>query len=93
MFKAIDSNNQTFQLLRSIILDFWENELPPDQWETGLLKIIPKKDDLSQPGNYRGIMLLEVAFKAFDRVPRDLFWIILERFGFPPKIITILKSL
>ena len=93
MFKAIDSNNQMFQLLKSIILDFWEKELPPDQWETGLLKIIPKKDDLSQPGNYRGIMLLEVAFKAFDRVPRDLFWIILERFGFPPKIITTLKSL
>ena len=31
MFKAIVSNNQTFQLLRSIILDFWENEFPPHQ--------------------------------------------------------------
>ena len=108
MFKAIVSNNQTFQLLRSIILDLWKNELPPDQWETGLLKIIPKKGDLSQPGNYRGIMLLEVAYKIIakivhscqvpiaeklDRVPRDLLWIILERFGFPPKIVTILKSL
>ena len=31
--------------------------------------------------------------KAFDRVPRNLLWIILERFGFPSKIITILKSL
>ena len=27
MFKAIVSSNQTFQLLRSIILDFWGNEL------------------------------------------------------------------
>ena len=35
--------------------------MPPDQWETGLLRIIPKKCDLGQPGNYRGIMLLEVA--------------------------------
>ena len=154
MFKAIVSNNQTFQLLRSIILDFWESELPLDQQETGLLKIIPKKGDLSQSGNYRGIMLLEVAYKiiakivhscpvpiaakldhesqsgfrprrgcadavftvklamkkrrehcneawiifldlvkVFDRVPHDLLWIVLERFGFPPKIITILKSL
>ena len=154
MFKAIVSNNQTLQLLRSIIPDFWENEFPPDQWETGLQKIFPKKGDLSQPGNYRGMMLLEVAYKiianivhsrlvpitekldhesqsgfrpgrncadavftvklaikkrrehcnetwiifldlvkAFDRVPRHLLWIILERFGFPPKIITIMKSL
>ena len=31
--------------------------------------------------------------KAFNRVPCNLLWIILERFGFPPKIITILKSL
>ena len=154
MFKAIVSNNKTLQLLRSITLDFWENELPPDQWETGLLKIFPKKGDLSQPGNYRGIMLLDVAYKiianivqsrlvpiaekldhksqsgfrpgrncadavftvklaikkrrehcnetwiifldlvkAFDRVPRHVLWVILERFGFPPKIITIMKSL
>ena len=53
IFKAIVSNNLIFQLLRSI-LDFWENEVPPDQWETGLLKIIPKKGDLSQPGIMEG---------------------------------------
>ena len=118
------------------------------------LKIFPKKGDLSHPGNYRGIMLLEVAYKiiakivhsrlvpiaekvdhesqrrfspargctdvvfavklamkkrrehcnetwaifpdlvkTFSRVPHDLLWIILKMFGFPPKIITILKSL
>ena len=42
--------------------------------------------------NETWIIFLDLA-KAFDRVPRDLLWIILERFGFPPKIITILKSL
>ena len=57
MLKAIVSTNQTYELLRSIILDFWENELPPNQWKTGLLKIIPKKGDQSQPSNYRRIML------------------------------------
>ena len=35
----------------------------PDAWETGLLAILPKKGDLSVAGNYRGIMMLEVAYK------------------------------
>ena len=154
MFKAIIFNNATFDLLKCIIVDFWENESPPEQFEIGMLKILPKKGDLSLPGNYRGIMLLEVAckikakivharlvpiaenldheaqngfrpgrgcsdavftvkiamkkrrehcnetwivfldlVKAFDRVPRDLLWTVLERFGFPQKLIAILKSI
>ena len=35
----------------------------PEEWEVGLLEILPKKGDLTQPGNYRGIMLLETAYK------------------------------
>ena len=31
--------------------------------------------------------------KAFDRVPRDLLWRILDRFGVPFKLVSILKSL
>ena len=34
----------------------------------GLLKILPKKGDLRQPGNYRGIVLLEVAYKIVARI-------------------------
>ena len=68
IFKAIVSNNQTFQLLRSIILDFWKNKLPPEQSKTGLLKIIPNKGDLSQPGNIRGVMLLEVAYETIAKI-------------------------
>ena len=67
IFKAIVSN-QKFQLLRSIILDFWKNKLPPEQSKTGLLKIIPNKGDLSQPGNIRGVMLLEVAYETIAKI-------------------------
>ena len=120
----------------------------------GLLRILPKKGDLSLPGNYRGIMLLETAYKivsilllnrlrpiaesldheqqcgfrpgrgcndavftvkmamkkrrehsketwilfldlvkAFDRVPRELLWQLLEKFGVPPKLVRLLKAL
>ena len=31
--------------------------------------------------------------KAFDRVPRDLLWEILGKFGVPLKLISILKDL
>ena len=55
------------------MLDFWETEEMPVEWETGLLKILPKKGDKSDPGNYRGIMLLEVAYKIMANVSlRDL---------------------
>ena len=31
--------------------------------------------------------------KAFDRVPRELLWLILQKFGVPPKLISLLRSL
>ena len=122
--------------------------------ETGLLAILAKKGDLSLPGNYRGIMMLEVAYKivaillderlepvcesldheaqcgfrrkrgttdalytvrqliakrrehgqetwilfldlvkAFDRVPRQLLWKVLLKYGVPPSIVALLIAL
>ena len=144
MFKCLTEDEITFDLLTTVITELWNTESPPAEWDVGLLKILPKKGDLSKPGNYRGIMLLEVSYKiiaiiihgrlqpivdsidhepqcgfrpgrgcqdaiftvkmamkkrsehsvetwilfldlvkAFDRVPRDLLWSVLERFGAP----------
>ena len=154
MFKSLLALPETFTILKDVVLEFWNTENPPDQWNVGLLKVLPKKGDLSLPGNYRGIMLLEIAYKivakivhqrltpisesldhetqcgfrpgrgctdaiftvkialkkrrehnqqtwvlfldlvkAFDRVPRDLLWLILERFGVPPKLLSVIKAL
>jgi len=68
MLKAIVTDCRLYAVLKSIIHDFWENELPPEQWETGLLKILPKKGDLSKPGNYRGIMMLEIVYKTVAKI-------------------------
>ena len=154
MWKTLLESEETFILLRRVVLDFWDSETPPTEWDIGLLTIFPKKGDLSNPGNHRGIMLLEAAYKicaiiihsrllpieesldhesqcgfrpgrsctdsiftikialkkrrehgqeswvlfldlvkAFDRVPRELLWMILEKFGVPAKLIRLLKCL
>ena len=51
--KPFLENEETFNLLRQIIFHFWETEVSPKEWEIGLLKILPKKGDLSLPVNYR----------------------------------------
>ena len=63
VWKALIENESTFSILRTVIYEFWDSEKPPSEWNTGLLKILPKKGDLSLPGNHREIMLLESAYK------------------------------
>jgi len=154
LFKALISTGAGFDLVRAMVLAFWVSGEVPDEWETGLLAILAKKGDLSQPGNYRGIMMLEVAYKivanllnerlepviesldheaqcgfrrkrgcsdaiftvrqliakrrehgletwilfidlvkAFDRVPRELLWQVMLKYGVPPKIVSLLIAL
>ena len=57
--------------MKAIVVDFWESEIAPAEWEVGLLKILAKKGDLSDPGNYRGIMLLETAYKIIAIILHD----------------------
>jgi len=66
--KAAIENARGFALVREMVLEFWEGEVAPASWEDGLLKILPKSGDLSQPGNYRGIMLLEVLYKVIANI-------------------------
>ena len=63
VWKVLTGNDETFSLLESIIMEFWSTGITPTEWENGLLRILTKKGDLSLPGNYRGIMLLEAAYK------------------------------
>ena len=63
LWKALAETEESFTVVCEIVLDFWRSEVMPTEWETGILSILPKKGDLSLPGNYRGIMMLEVAYK------------------------------
>ena len=44
-----------------------EGEIP-DAWKTASIIPVPKKGDLSKPGNYRGISLAPVAAKVFNKL-------------------------
>ena len=68
LFKALISAGDGFNIIRKTVLDFWESGEMPTGWESGLLAILPKKGDLSNAGNYRGIMMLEVAYKIVANI-------------------------
>ena len=50
LWKALGATEASFAILHDFVLDFWETEVVPVEWETGLLKILPKKGDKSDPG-------------------------------------------
>ena len=64
VFKCIIDCQETFMIFKTVLLDIWNTENIPEEWNLGRLIILPKKGDLSLPKNYRGIMLLEIAYKV-----------------------------
>ena len=68
MWRALTATAETMGLVVDLVQQVWHEEQMPREWRCGLLRILPKKGDLSQPGNYRGIVLLEVAYKVVARI-------------------------
>ena len=63
MWKCLEKSPDTFPIIKKFVRSFWTKEELPSEWELGVLKILLKKGDLSDVGNHRGILLLEVAYK------------------------------
>jgi hypothetical protein len=154
VWKSLIQTGSSRDVVFRMVKDIWTSEMQPDEFNVGVLAILPKKGDLSMPGNHRGIMMLEVAYKimaiiaaerlyvicesldhesqvgfrpgrgcsdgafnlrmavrkrrehgletwvlymdlvkAFDRVPREMLWAVIGKFGAPPKLIAVLKAL
>ena len=56
------------ELLHSLFEKVWEEGKIPQDWKDGHLIKLPKKGDLSNCGNYRGITLLSIPGKVFCRI-------------------------
>jgi len=68
IWKTLFFDNFLLNEMLKIVHDFWINENTPDEWVTGILAILEKKGDLSNPNNYRGIMLLESFYKIVANI-------------------------
>ena len=58
----------TAEVLHGLFVKIWEEEVFPKDWMEGHLVKLPKKGDLSNCNNYRGITLLSIPGKVFNRV-------------------------
>jgi flagellum-specific peptidoglycan hydrolase FlgJ len=56
------------ETLFQLFIKIWEREKIPEEWKEAHLIKIPKKGDLSECGNYRGISLLSIPSKVFSRI-------------------------
>ena len=66
-------------VFKTILLDIWNIEEIPEEWNLGRLIVLTKKGDLSQPKNYRGIMLLEIAYKVLAMITQNILSPIVEQ--------------
>ena len=60
--------NVTAPILTEIFKQIWEEDQIPEAWKTGLIFKLPKKGDLGDCNNWRGITLLSLTSKIFSRI-------------------------
>ena len=56
------------EMLQYLIGKIWDTDEIPIGWKEGYLVKIPKKGDLQECKNYRGIMRLSVPGKVLNRI-------------------------
>lgn len=55
-------------ILLPLFHEIWEKEKFPTEWREGIIIKIPKKGDLGQCSNWRGITLLAIISKIFNKI-------------------------
>ena len=70
--------NVTAPILTEIFKQIWEGQIP-EAWKTGLIFKLPKKGDLGDCNNWRGITLLSLTSKVFSRIVLSRLTAVLEK--------------
>ena len=66
MVKVMEEDG--LEALQQLFNDILENECVPSDWRRGIIVCVPKKGDLSQCSNWRGITLLSVPCKTLSQL-------------------------
>ena len=66
MLKAEET--ETPHLLMCIFREIWESETIPEAWKTRLIVKLPKKGDLGDCNNWRGVTVLPITSKVFRKI-------------------------
>lgn len=85
LYKLIQAENTPSSCLaialNSVVTSLWETARVPEALATAVVVPIPKKGDLSDPDNYRGISLIPVILKVISKIATARLNHILERDG------------
>ena len=65
------SENDAVKQLHLLFNSIWKDQCVPEDWKKSLIVKVPKKEDLTECDNYRGISLLSVSSKILCRVLID----------------------
>ena len=68
MIKAASCNSDFLGLLLDLMHTVWRESKVPRNWVNAVLVPIPKKGDLRNCDNWRGIALLDVVGKVMARI-------------------------
>ncbi|XP_056022085.1 uncharacterized protein LOC130054973 [Ostrea edulis] len=67
--ETIKADTETaVNILHNLFEKIWEEENIPEDWKEGILIKLPKKGNLRDCSDYRGIMLLSVSGKVLNRI-------------------------
>ena len=66
--EILKADQKRVDILHYFLHKLWEQEQLPEDWRRGLIVKLPKKGDLTECGNWRGITLTTVAAKVLGGI-------------------------